>query len=476
MSAGPAILEPMFDASTTPPPPPGEETVLGASTIRSWQATLSTAMQAPTGGEDLAHLDAIRALEELVCTATAPQAALAAALDDSVRAAEEDAGVPADGRGKGVASMVALARRESPHRGRRHLGMAKVVPVELPHTWAAWTSGRITEWTTTLIARETACLTVEHRLAVDEAVAADPARLEAMSEARLIGLLRSEAERLDPASVVTRRRKAEAERRVTLRPAPDTMTYLTALLPVKDGVAVLAVLTRAAEDARAIGDPRSKGQVMADTLVARVTRRADSSRGSVTTAASPDGAAADTVPARPVELGLVMTDHALFGGADDPAVLDGFGPIPAELAREIVSDALGADEQVGIRRLYTCPRTGELVGMESSSRFFRGNLARFIKLRDQICRTPWCSAPVRHVDHARGAADGGPTSATNGQGLCEACNHAKTAHGWRARPGPAGSVTTTLPTGHTYTTRPPPLVRVVQRGVPRLSVDYVLAT
>ena len=81
--------------------------------------------------------------------------------------------MPAAQQGRGVAAQVALARRESHHRGQRHLGLAKIVSTELPHTWAAWRAGRITEWKATLIARETACLTREDRAAVDAAVAAD---------------------------------------------------------------------------------------------------------------------------------------------------------------------------------------------------------------------------------------------------------------------------------------------------------------
>ena len=41
------------------------------------------------------------------------------------------------------------------------------------------------------------------------------------------------------------------DRRVSLRPAPDTMTWLGALLPVKDRVAVFAALDQAAKAAAA---------------------------------------------------------------------------------------------------------------------------------------------------------------------------------------------------------------------------------
>ena len=61
----------------------------------------------------------------------------------------------------------------------------------------------------------------------------------------IIAAARAAAYRLDPRSVVNRARNAVADRHVSLRPAPDTMTYLTALLPVTAGVAVHAALTPA---------------------------------------------------------------------------------------------------------------------------------------------------------------------------------------------------------------------------------------
>ena len=140
---------------------------------------------------------------------------------------------------------------------------------------------------------------------MDAELAADPDRLEAMGDREVIGHCRVRAAALDPAAVVARRRLAESERCVTVRPAPDSMVWLTALLPVADGIAAYAALSRATDSARCDGEPRSRGQVMADALVAAVT----------TACADQLGRAADT-PATAIN--LVMTDRTLFGTADDP--------------------------------------------------------------------------------------------------------------------------------------------------------------
>jgi hypothetical protein len=358
--------------------------------------------------DDAARLAAIRDLEELKCAATARQAELAAQLDTR----------PADGRERTdgeVAADLARARRESPHRGRQHLALARILPTELPHTWAAFAAGRITEWKATLIARETGCLTLEHRQQVDQTLAADPGRLEAMGDRELEHTARRLAYQLDPAADVARRARAEADRTVTLRPAPDTMTYLTALVPAEQGVAAYAALVRAADSARAAGETRGKGQVMADTLVERLTGQAT---------------AADV----PVRVNLVISDQALLGG-HEPAHLHGYGPLPAGLARQWLTGAA----RKTLRRLYAAPATGQLVAMESRSRAFSPGLATLIGLRDQTCRTPWCDAPIRHTDHVLPVAKGGRTSLDNGQGLCEACNLAKGDDGdWHRSGAPPG--------------------------------------
>ncbi|MBX7433184.1 HNH endonuclease, partial [Mycobacterium sp. Y57] len=120
-----------------------------------------------------------------------------------------------------------------------------------------------------------------------------------------------------------------------------------------------------------------------------------------------------------------------FGDDDAPGFLSGFGPVPAAVVRQLTGDAAAdADTKATLRRLYRHPTSGQLVAMESKARIFPTGLARFIGLRDQSCRTPYCDAPIRHHDHATPARDGGATSALNGLGDCEACNYTKEAPGW----------------------------------------------
>jgi hypothetical protein len=166
----------------------------------------------------------------------------------------------------------------------------------------------------------------------------------------------------------------------------------------------------------------------------------------------------------------VVTDRALFAGDTEPAHLPGYGIVPADWARDLVSSAL-AQTEVFPRRLFTAPSTGELVGMDSRRRLAPGGLARFVDARDQSCRTPWCDAPVRHRDHVVAHEHGGETSVTNLQGLCERCNHAKQAFGWRARPRPGSrhTVEVTTLTGHRHVSTAPPLPEATSRVEIRFS-------
>lgn len=404
--------------------------------------TISTemaAVEAGLGERDL--VERIAVLERVKAAAAAGQARAAAALDAARRAALAQAGVPSARRGRGVAAEVALARHDSPARGSRHLGFAKALVHEMPHTLAALEAGALSEWRATIVVRESACLEVADRRQLDSELCADVAALEGVGDARLAAAAKAIAYRLDPHAVVDRCAKAEADRRVTIRPAPDTMTYLTALLPVAQGVSVYAALRRAADTC---GDGRSRGQIMADTLIERVTGRAA------------------TEPAS-VAVNLVISDEVLLAGAPGSAVLTGYGPIPVAIAERMIDAALSDKRsRATLRRLYANPASGALVALESRARLFPRGLSDFIGLRDQSCRTPYCDAPIRHRDHAEPRRRGGPTTAENGLGLCERCNQTKEADGWRVSAGTDAATGRhraeyVTPTGAYYRSTAPPV-------------------
>jgi hypothetical protein len=119
---------------------------------------------------------------------------------------------------------------------------------------------------------------------------------------------------------------------------------------------------------------------------------------------------------------------------------------------------------VFLRRILTDPVDSTVVAVDTRRRRFDGPLARYLIARDQHCRMPYCTAPIRHLDHITPWRDGGPTTATNGQGLCERHSYTKEAPGWHVTvidpdPDPGRSRHTTItctPTGHTYPSQAPP--------------------
>ena len=119
-----------------------------------------------------------------------------------------------------------------------------------------------------------------------------------------------------------------------------------------------------------------------------------------------------------------MTERALLAGDHEPAQIPGYGPVPARdralagsgrgrrrpaTATDVPVPTSWAQAAVWLRRLFTHPVTGQLVAMESRARPFPPALRRLLVVRDQVCRTPWCDALVRHGDHVVPVARGGRT-------------------------------------------------------------------
>jgi hypothetical protein len=379
-------------------------------------------------------VDLMAVLERVKAAAAAAQSAVIVSFGRAQVAAQRAAEVDYRKLGRGIAEQVGLACKVGPTAGARRLETARVLHSDLVGCLDLLARGQISEYVAQLVVVETSHLDAMDRQRVDERLVA--AGIDRMSPREAGGAAPHLGKPPPPAGSWGRGRTARSERRVTCRPAPDTIAYLSAFLPVEQGVQCWTALTRHADTAKAGGDERSHGQIMADTLVERLTGQAS----------------ADTTN---IETQLTMPVAALLD-PDDPAPADlaGHGPIPAWLAH----DLLHGPGRKWWRRLFTAPTTDGatmVVGGDQARRSFTGWLAQLIRLRDRTCAEPFCAAPIRHLDHIVAYRHGGPTTYSNGRGLCERHNYTREMPGWTARRLDPTTVATTTPTDHTYLRRSP---------------------
>ena len=190
-------------------------------------------------------------------------------------------------------------------------------------------------------------------------------------------------------------------------------------------------------------DATARAMLTPDTQASLDTRRADA------LVAWAQDALAD--PARPrrqgrrVEVQVVMDAPTLFGLADHPAELVGYGPIPATAARLLAADATW-------RRLLVDPADGHLLDFGSVTYRPPQALVDFVVARDRHCRFPGCArrADTCDIDHVIPYGTGGPTAACNCCTLCRHHHRLKTHGGWQLQLHPDGAATWTAPGGRTY--------------------------
>ncbi|MFD2795030.1 HNH endonuclease [Promicromonospora vindobonensis] len=300
--------------------------------------------------------------------------------------------------------------------------------------------------------------------------------------------------------------RAEAERRcVQLDRAENDMGWLTAYLAATDAAAVWGVIDDMAHQLRHVsGEDRTLGQLRADSLTAIITGRllpagrfadgtdpadkvdtevepevhstesTDSGDTRVCTCGGRAPVVHETVqvvritPTRPV-VRVTVPASTLLGLDDAPGDLTGYGPIPADTARQIANDATW-------QRLLTDPVTGILTDY-STTTYQPGKVLRgAIETRDGTCTFLWgCDTPATRCDldhiqpfdheHRNERNDGGQngdrgsergqTRAQNLHALCRKHHLLKTHAGWDVVRDPITGITTwTAPNGHVHT-RPP---------------------
>lgn len=356
-------------------------------------------------------LDQLDALERLKSASAAAQVVVAAAFGDAVEATED---APADGRRRppramSIGAEVALATRVSPYQGEQRVLLSRRLRDHLPGVHAALGRGETNEERAFAVARAVAHLDPGQRRRVDDDLAGR-ADLATLGDEKLRLAVRRSCLSAAPDAEERRHRRARADRHVTTRQLDDGTGRITAIVASEHLAAVRAALDAEVATARAAGDGRTGGQVRSDTVVRRITGH-------------------DPAVPVPTRVNLVVAAESLIDG-DEPGEVAGIGWLPAGLCRDLVREASAAAKAT-LRRLFVRPDDRALVAMESVGRAFPAALAELLDLRDGgLCRTPGCNARIRHHDHVVRSTEGGPTSAANGQGLCERCNYVKESPGW----------------------------------------------
>ncbi|MGY3379650.1 hypothetical protein ACVWYS_001607 [Arthrobacter sp. TE12231] len=129
---------------------------------------------------------------------------------------------------------------------------------------------------------------------------------------------------------------------------------------------------------------------------------------------------------------------SLLGLTDEPAVLDGYGPIPPSMARRLVSGGAGS-----FYRVLTDPRDGAPLEIGRSSYRLPAAQRHWLRLRDGRCPFPGCNnhSLDNEADHLLAWADGGTTGIANLGQPCPKHHRLKHSSAWT----PVGATTTSPP-------------------------------
>ncbi|MGC5167387.1 DUF222 domain-containing protein [Luteimicrobium sp. DT211] len=418
-----------------------------------------------SGASDDVLVDAVVAWQHVVSWAVAAQARvvdeLVARSGGSSRAVE------------GVTHELSAALVSSRHAAGALVGRA-VGLGQVPAVADALTDGRIdVARADALLAGGTVPVGVRDRVATELVGTAEvPGPASGLTPRQLRDRLRRAAIEADPGGSAVRAEKAATERGVWIDPAPDQMAWLTALLPAADAARVWARVDETARrGVRLPGEARTLGQLRADALTDLVTtREASTTTGPTTTGSAATGSAAaggSSVSVVGAVVNVTVSATTLLGLDDAPALLGGYGPVPAAVAR-----VLAAGGDATWRRIVTDPVTGAATDVSRTGYRPGVVLGDLVRTRDPVCTFPGCHVPAArcdldHVDPFDPARDTrGQTRASNLHPVCRAHHNAKTHGGWSTRAGGDagggdsgggdGTIVWTSPTGREYVVPPNP--------------------
>ncbi|MDQ0767694.1 hypothetical protein QF031_000443 [Pseudarthrobacter defluvii] len=361
--------------------------------------------------------------------------------------------VPVHAQEMAVAAEIGCVLALGPRAASSFLSTSYALRSTLPRTLEALQAGVLSWQHAVVMADEAAGLDVAGAAALEghflNPDAADPARgcpVGQMPAHRFKAKARTWRERHHAESIEVRHAKGVADRRVEFRADQDGMAWLSACLPADQALAGWNRLTAISRAMQGPEERRGMPQLRADNF-------ADAILGSGATddrhtaAGVVEGAG---LPSSPIRAQVLVTVpvFSLMGMTDEPAMLDGYGPIPPSMARDLVAN--GADS---FYRVLVDPRDGAPLEIGRTGYRVTGAMRAWLRMRDGKCPFPGCSnnSLDNDADHILAWAKGGTTGIAN---LGQPCpKHHKLRHstGWQPTPAtknePPGW---TSPTGRHY--------------------------
>jgi hypothetical protein len=189
-------------------------------------------------------------------------------------------------------------------------------------------------------------------------------------------------------------------------------------------------INRLSHQVKATGDQRSIDQIRADIFLDLLKGR-DQQTG-----------ASQAVVDIQVELTTLLQLD------DRPGELPGWGPVIADITRQVV------DEQHEAEWRYTITDETGVVANGTTRRRPSAGLKRLVQAKAPVCVFPGCRIPSLDcdLDHNQPWTEHGPTTEENLGPLCRH-HHVIRHHGWTIIQTDPGSYQLTSPLGHTYTSQ-----------------------
>ncbi len=314
------------------------------------------------------------------------------------------------------------------------MGLAYQLCERLPAVWKALDEGRIDVRRAREFDNQTAHLSTGEARDLVDRVIADATDLTT-------GQLRARLQRLclevDPQAAKTRYDEGVGERRLQREANPDGTASLLVLnlAPNKTGAAFTKI-NDLAQRLKQKGDPRTMDQIRADVFLDLLIggHRAKTSRKGV------------------VDIRVDL--KTLTELTEIPGELAGYGPVIADIARQIALDQPDAEF-----RFAVTSDDGQIVHVGTTKRRPTASMKRLVHAQHPTCVFRGCRMPATDcdIDHTIAVSDGGPATDCNLAPLCRYHHRAKHDGGWKYVIHRDG-FTFTSPLGHIYTTSgiPPP--------------------